>query len=384
MREAQWYLGFLDVPQAQEISNGSGVTVAVVDTGVDATHPDLAGHVLAGRSFGKFAGMPATQDASGHGTSMAGIIAAQGGGEDRTLGVAPGVKVLPVRVASNGDNVSPDAAADGIRWAVDQHAEVINLSFGNNESTPALVSAIHYAEVHDVVVVGAAGNTDVGIDSIGAPGRLKGVLNATGVDASGRFWNGSAQGKYATLSAPAVKIPAATFVKSGESNYSEGSGTSNAAAIVSGVAALVRAKYPELNASNVINRIIKTATDRGPAGWDPQYGFGIVNPVAALTADVPRVGRDPLGGPVPDPLASSPAPDGGATGDGSTTPNAAAGRTGGLSGAALAGVVGGGLVLAVAVVVLVVRSRRPEPAQRPAPWPGGPSVGAPPPPPRRD
>ncbi|HEY3504977.1 MAG TPA: S8 family serine peptidase [Actinocatenispora sp.] len=368
IRGMQWYLDFLHVQQAQAISDGSGVTVAVIDSGVDASHPDLAASVLPGHSFGDAEGKPATQDTNGHGTHMAGLIAAHGD-DTHALGIAPGVRILPVRTGV-GEGSTQDDDAAGIRWAVDHGADVINISSGNNDSTPALVSAVHYAEIHDVVVVGAAGNVDRGDDGIIAPGRLKGVLNVTGVNQSGAFWSGSTQGKYATLSAPAVKIVGPTYVKRGESSYSEGTGTSDATAIVSGVAALVRARYPELNASNVINRIIRTATDRGPKGWDEQYGFGIVNPVAALTTDVPTVDKDPLGGPVPDPLASSAAPGGGAAtpGDGSTKPNASGS---GFSAARLA--VFGALalvVLVIVVVVLLVLSRRragSRPASRPAP-----------------
>lgn len=380
VRGAQWYLDFLHLPQAQEVDDGAGVTVAVIDTGVDASHPDLVGRVLEGRSFGTASGLPATKDTDGHGTEMAGIIAAKGGDDNHALGVAPGVKILPVRIGTGRNDDDFDTVADGIRWAVDQHADVLNISLSGNVSTEKLVSAIHYAEVHDVVVVAAAGNVDVGITSVGAPGRLKGVLNTTGVDESGEFWDGSAQGKYATLSAPAVKIVGPTYVKRGESSYSEGTGTSDATAIVSGVAALVRARYPELNASNVINRIIRTATDRGPKGWDQRYGFGIVNPVAALTADVPTVGKDPLGGPVPDPLASSAAPGGGAATPDRASPTTNASGSG-VSAARLA--VFGALalvVLVIVVVVLLVLSRRragSRPASRPAsarqaqpvPWP---------------
>ncbi|GAA4209194.1 type VII secretion-associated serine protease mycosin [Actinocatenispora rupis] len=349
VREGQWYLDYLNIPQAQRISNGSGVTVAVVDSGVDASHPDLAGSVLTGASFGNAQGRPATEDTDGHGTGMAGIIAGRGGDDRHETGVAPGVKILPVRTSTTSDN-DPDATAQAIRWAVDHGADVINVSQGGNESTPAEVSAVHYAEVHNVVVVGAAGNTDAGIDSIAAPGRLKGVLNVTGVDRSGTFWSGSAQGKYAALSAPAVKIigPSPTSVY--KSGYSEGTGTSAAAAIVSGVAALVRAKYPSMDAANVINRIVRTATDRGPKGWDQQYGFGIVNPVGALTADVPTVDKNPLGGVVPDPLASSGAPQHDAT----PAQHAAAGTSSGLSLPLILAVAAVVVVLVIAAMILLV------------------------------
>ncbi|BCJ35237.1 hypothetical protein Athai_27400 [Actinocatenispora thailandica] len=391
VRHGQWYLDYLHVPQAQRVSTGAGVTVAVIDTGVDANHPDLSGHVLPGRSFGVAAGSSARQDTNGHGTAMAGIIAAQGGNAQHALGVAPGVEILPARVAADdGADLDYNAVADAIRWAVDRHATVISISLSSNSSTPRLVSAIHYAEVHDVLVVGSAGNVDMGITSVGAPGRLKGVLNVTGVNQGGDFWTGSAQGEYATLAAPAVKIVGPS--PASDSGYAQGTGTSDAAAIVSGVAALVRAKFPHLDAANVINRIIRTATDRGPKGWDQQYGFGIVNPVAALTANVPTVDKNPLGGIVADPLASS-AP---AKAYSPTT----AGRPG-TSGPLVVAIVIAILallaIIVITIVVVVRRGRGPGTGDRaggrqPAPWavpptnraPGGsvgePSLGAPPPP----
>jgi len=352
VRAAEWYLDFLHVPQAQQISTGAGVTVAVVDSGVDASHPDLSGRVMAGKSFGSAVAQPSTEDTVGHGTAMAGIIAAQGGGAHHALGIAPRASILSVRSSATSHS-DPDDVAKAIRWATDHGADVINVSQAANTSTPEEVSAVHYAEVHDVLIVAGAGNTNVGVTSVGAPGRLKGVLNVTGVDQSGKFWNGSAQGKYATLSAPAVKIVSPTSI--GRTGYAQGTGTSAATAIVSGVAAMVRAKYPDMDAANVINRIIKTATDRGPTGWDQQYGFGIVNPVAALTANVPTVHKNPLGGTVADPLASSAPPQGA---DGVSRP-AAAGSGAGTGPALIAVVVAVVLVVLVAViVVMMMRNRR--------------------------
>ncbi|MEV0840780.1 S8 family serine peptidase [Actinocatenispora sera] len=366
VRGGQWYLDYLHVPQAQQISTGAGVTVAVIDSGVDASHPDLAGHVLPGKSFGNAAGKPATRDAEGHGTSMAGIIAAQGGSAGHALGIAPNAKVLPVRTSTTATN-DTHALAKAIRWATDHGADVINMSQAGNQSTPDEVSAVHYAEVHDVVLVGGAGNTDIGVDSIGAPGRLKGVLNATGTTSSGDFWTGSAQGKYATLSAPAVKIVAPCPRSACSTGYALGTGTSASAAIVSGVAALVRAKFPRMDSANVINRIIRTATDRGPKGWDQRYGFGIVNPVAALTADVPTVDQNPLGGIVADPLASSaPTPDESA---------ASAEKSGTSNGLLIVSLtIGAVAVIVLLVIVLVIATRRGKRGTRSDTAPTGPST----------
>lgn len=368
VRAAQWYLDALRVPQAQAVSSGHGVTVAVVDSGVDASHPDLSGHVLPGKSFGDAAGKPATEDTDGHGTEMAGIIAAHGGGAVHALGVAPGVQILPVRTSTTKTDRLDDLAK-AIRWATDHGADVINISEGDNASTPAEVSAVHYAEIHDVVLVGAAGNTDAGVYDVGAPGRLKGVLNVTGVDQQENFWPGSAHGKYATLSAPAVKIVSPSPPSVHDTGYAQGTGTSASAAIVSGVAALVRAKFPRMDSANVINRIIRTATDRGPKGWDQRYGFGIVNPVAALTADVPTVDKNPLGGIVADPLASS-APTPGESA-------ASAEKSGTSNGLLIVSLtIGAVAVIALLVIVLVVATRRGKRSTRSDTAPTGPSTAS--------
>jgi subtilisin family serine protease len=218
---------------------------------------------------------------------MASLIAGHGHGTgDGALGIAPQAKILPVRHADT-DGIDRGEIAKGVQWAVDHDAQVINLSWVTGES-PALRQAVSDALAHDVVVVAGVGLPG-GLGKVPAPARIPGVVAVSAVDKDGNIV-ASVSGAEVAIAAPGKDIAHAT--KGGE--YALGTGTSDATAIVSGVVALIRGKYPDMDAANVINRLIRTADDKGPPGRDQRYGFGIVNPVRALTAEVARVGRSPL------------------------------------------------------------------------------------------
>lgn len=299
VRQESWHLDALDIPVAHRITKGAGVVVAVIDSGVDAEHPALTGQVLPGAGFGSAAGDDGRHDraAEGHGTSMAGLIAGKGGRANVMLGVAPQARILPVTLGAE-EEYRPKDIADAIRWAVDHGAHVINLSLGGRgEAPPSTVAAVAYALSRNVVVVAAAGNAQESGPAVTAPGNIPGVIAVAGTDRNGNPWSGSGHGPEVVLAAPATEIispvPRTVF----DSGYAISEGTSAATAIVSGVAALVRSAYPELDAANVVNRLVRTATDLGPPGRDETTGFGMVNPVAALRSDVPLVTENPLGEP---------------------------------------------------------------------------------------
>ncbi|WP_433126566.1 type VII secretion-associated serine protease mycosin [Micromonospora sp. CA-240977] len=300
-RAEQWYLDELRIDQVHKISTGQGVVVAVLDSGVEASHPDLRGQVLPGaRSYGVSGDGRA--DENGHGTHMAGIIAAKSGGRDGVDGIAPGAKILPIKMRKGSGTYSDAAIALGIRMAVDGGAKVINLSVGGpGAASSEEESAITYALDHGVVVVASAGNTAKGDVGVVNPANTPGVIAVTGTTKGGSFWSGSVQGPEAVVAAPGDGIYNAT----NEGGYGWGDGTSDSTAIVSALAALILEKYPNLDGPNVINRIIRTARDAGPPGRDPQYGFGVIDPMKALTADVPPVNASPLLDPA---AATDPAP----------------------------------------------------------------------------
>lgn len=299
IRDKQWHLDFLKAVQLHKITKGKGVAVAVVDSGVDGNHPDLNRNVLEGADFSGDGN--AWKDASGHGTAMASLIAGHGhgpDGHDGVLGLAPDAKILPSKVKFKDGEISD--TDDALEWVVDQRIGVMSMSFGGSGG----ISRIEKALAEDIVVVAAAGNTEQDQFQVAAPAAYPGVIAVSGVDRNGRFTEKSVQGPEVVLAAPMMEITAAWAGRHGP--YATGSGTSDAAAIVSGVAALIRAKYPDISANGVINRMIKTADDKGPPGRDDKYGFGVINPLKALTADIPDIDYNPLiegAGPAPSPSA---------------------------------------------------------------------------------
>jgi type VII secretion-associated serine protease mycosin len=280
IRDQQWQLGFLRVAEAQRYSRGAGVIVAVVDSGVDATHPDLIGSVLPGADVRPGASGDGHVDTDGHGTGMAGLIGAHGhgaGNASGALGIAPQVSVLPIR-----DGVRfAEAMADGINWASSHGAKVISISQGNGGDDIRLRHEVEDAIAHDIVVVAAAGN--IPAVSVDYPAAYPGVVAVGGVDQHGNHAEIAVSGPELILSAPAVDVVAPGLGH----KYVSGTGTSAATAIVAGAAALVRARFPNLSATEVVHRLTATAIDKGPPGRDNVYGYGIVNLVGALTADVP-------------------------------------------------------------------------------------------------
>ncbi|BCL15699.1 type VII secretion-associated serine protease mycosin [Micromonospora sagamiensis] len=344
--ERQWHLDALRVGEAHRISTGEGVTVAVIDTGVYAEHPDLAGRVLDGtRLIGR--DDKGKVDERNHGTGVAGLIAARGGGRGRALGIAPGARILPVTVATNtfaGSNLP-----EGIRYAVDHGATVVNISNGGPTTSSALTDAVRYAQSKDVVVVAAAGNAEQGDTGVLYPARLPGVIAVGATGRDGEPWSGGTRGEQIAITAPGVDVSttAGRWSDLTEGGYVTVDGTSAAAPLVAGAAALIRARYPEASAAEVVNRLVSTARDAGPPGRDDRYGFGGLDLVRALTADVPPVDANPLGA---VPAAAS--------------EETTAQESGGLDLGPLVPVVIGLLVVAALVVLVVVllvirRSNRP-------------------------
>lgn len=293
VRQDETFLTTLDVPGAWTFADGAGVTVAVIDSGVDADHPDLQGQVLSGLDLVDPKGN-GDADEVGHGTTVAAIIAGRNDDTNGVVGIAPKAKILPVRVLDDRNRYD-DAiiVAKGVRWAVDHGARVINLSLGGNGSSSTLAAALDYAFAKDVVVIACTGNESSTGSEYGVwyPAREPGVIAVAGMERDGDvLWPGSITGKQTVVTAPATQLVGAR--PGGE--YWKVQGTSFAAPMVSATVALIRSRWPTMSAGDVINRIIKTAKDRGAVGRDPVYGFGMVNPTGALTAQLSPVFDNPL------------------------------------------------------------------------------------------
>jgi type VII secretion-associated serine protease mycosin len=283
---APWSAARLGLSRVWPLTEGAGVVVGVVDSGVDDHHPMLAGRVSSGVDVVPNGG-PATADCVGHGTFVAGLIAAGHEPGIGFAGVAPQARIVPIRQTTDGRDGTVDTLADGIRAAVDLGARVVNVSITYNRSSPRLADAVAYAQVHDVVVVAAAGNTNgsaASSDVVNYPAGYPGVLSVGAVDEKDAVTQFSKTATPVSVVAPGADLlgPGAggTGLVTGQD------GTSFAAAFVTGVVALVRAYRPGLRADQVVHRIEATA-DR-PPGTAVGYGWGVVDPYQALSEELPE------------------------------------------------------------------------------------------------
>jgi len=290
---AQWDLARVRADGAWLRSTGAGVTVAVIDSGVDATHPDLAGHVLPGADF--IAGTEgASADPYGHGTHVAGTIAALTGNGDGIAGMAPDARILPVRVLDANGNGYMSDVANGIAYAADHGADVINLSVSATSQVGAVTNAVAYARSKGVVVVAAAGNARRTGSPTAYPAADPGVIAvaATASDDSVAVY--SNRGDYVDVAAPGSDI-VSTYPGS---RYVRMNGTSMAAPHVAALAALIKGTDRGLTPDQVERAVTESAADLGVPGRDEDFGAGRIDAAAALAALAPA-------GPRPSPSAST-------------------------------------------------------------------------------
>ena len=280
--EEHWWLQGLGFSETN--LDGSGVRVAVIDTGIDDDHPDLAGMVIGGADFSGIGTPDGTQPVGPggfHGTMVSSLIAGQGMISGGVIGVAPGVELLAVSVGLGVDGADTDAqVAQAIIWSVDNGASVINLSLSrNSERWPASWDeAFLYAFANDVVIVAASGNREAQSYAT-APATIPGVLSVTAVDKAGNV-NSSAGASGIGVAVAAPGIDMLGSFPGGEIETWEGS--SAAAPIVTGLVALMRQADPVASANDIIQRVVSTAVDLGEPGFDGIYGYGLIDPIAAI------------------------------------------------------------------------------------------------------
>ncbi|HEV8228992.1 MAG TPA: S8 family serine peptidase [Candidatus Limnocylindria bacterium] len=296
----QWGARKALVDRAWDVARGNAsVTVAVIDTGVDRDHPDLAGVLLPGATFVS-APSPGCgtgpNDDNSHGTHVAGIIGASGNNGLGISGVAFGVRILPIKALDCSGTGATSDIARSIIWATDQGAKIINISLGTTSDSFTLETAVKYAIDRNVLVVAAAGNCGSGGTRCVAPnvreypGASPGVLavGATATDDS--ITSFSTQGPQVAVSAPGLRIVSTTpqyatyqSARGSSTGYAAFSGTSQAAPFVAGIAALVWSADPTLKARDVFDRLVRTADDLGVPGRDDAYGAGRVNALRAVS-----------------------------------------------------------------------------------------------------
>lgn len=260
----------LEQPELLQVTIDSPeVLIAILDTGIDEQHKDLAGKVVASINFSN---SPTTSDINGHGTHVAGIIAATVNKGNGVAGVTPEVRFLNVKVADDKGLVWSSAVAEGIVWAVDNGAKIINISLYVTTNKPALEQAVEYAWSKGVVLVAASGNH---VKSAVYPGYYPEVISVAAIDAEGDLWSGSNDGDWVDAYAPGVKIKSTIP----GNRYGYKTGTSMAAAYVSATAALDLATVTDANSDGQVNDEVVTLLKTDFA--NPKVGS-----VAAATSGV--------------------------------------------------------------------------------------------------
>jgi thermitase len=322
---SEWHISKIGADTAWDKSQGSGVTIAILDSGVDGTHPDLAPHMVPGYNI--YDNNTNTADVCGHGTKVAGAAAAAANNATGVAGVAGQAKIMPVRIAyvdpTYGCYAYLSTIASGITWAADHGARVVNVSYASLPSSSSVISAGNYLKSKGGLLFVSAGNYNR--DEGFTPTTSMIAVSATdSTDARASF---SSYGNFVSLSAPGAGIY--STVQGG--GYGAVSGTSFSSPVAAGVAALMMAANPSLDGSKIESLLYSTAVDLGTAGRDPYFGYGRVNAAAAVAA---AAGSATAPAPSPDttaPTVAITSPSASSTVSGSVAVNVSASDNVGVS-----------------------------------------------------
>ncbi|WP_244330577.1 type VII secretion-associated serine protease mycosin [Streptomyces subrutilus] len=367
IRSQQWHLDAMKADDMWKTSTGKGITVAVIDTGVNVI-PELEGQVLSGAAFPKGDGGDGRDDYDGHGTSMAAIIAGTGKhpSGDGAYGLAPGAKILPIRVPDMLEESTTPAMVAAIRYAADSDAKIISISqalYTPPEADRDRAEAVKYALAKGKVIFAGVGNDGDSTNKVLYPAATPGVVGVGAVDADGKATPESQHGPQVDLSAPGVDIVTACKGKTG---VCKAHGTSDATALASASAALLWAVHPDWTNNQILRVLLNTAGKPTDGAERNDYvGYGVVRPRVALPTPGDPGPADVF--PLPDLAAAAAAPGGSPSeAPGGATPGAAASAAaplasdGGSGGGVLPWVglgLGACLLIGGAVTAVVVRRR---------------------------
>ncbi|MFJ9581497.1 type VII secretion-associated serine protease mycosin [Streptomyces sp. NPDC101191] len=368
IRAQQWQLDIMHAEEIWQISKGEGVTVAVIDSGVDRDNPDLRGQVLEGKDFATDRPGDEFTDYTGHGTGMAGLIAGTGRreGGNGAFGLAPGARILPIRVTGldagelsqqDGDEQFNRNVPPAIRFAADSGAKVVNISLGVGTGSQELAEAVKYAHDKGALVFAAVGNSGDKLNKPEYPAATPGVVGVGAIDRKLTRVKNSQYGPQVDLVAPGKDTVHAC---GGGTGLCKSTGTSDATALASAAAALVWAEHPDWTNNQVLKVMLNTVAAPDDGGGRNDYiGYGAIRPLRALKTpgDPGPAGVRPLpdlpaatsASPSTAPITTSPAP---------AAPQADEAADGSGTGLWIGLGIGAAVLLGAAVAVPVLRSRR--------------------------
>ncbi|MFI5986454.1 type VII secretion-associated serine protease mycosin [Streptomyces sp. NPDC051555] len=357
IRSMQWHLDSMKAEEMWKVSTGKGITVAVIDSGVGEL-PELAGQVVAGANFARLSKGNERDDYSGHGTTMASMIAGTGAGPDGdgSYGLAPGAKILPIRISEGGGGETQNEGfIKGIRHAADSEAKVVNISMSGVSDSPELREAVKYALGRGKLIFAAVGND--GTTTVDFPAGTPGVVGVGSVDKNANASKASQYGAQVDISAPGDDIVSGCGGKTG---LCKTSGTSDATALTSASAALLWSAHPDWTNNQVLRVLLNTSgKPRDGVERNDYIGYGVVRPRVALSTPGDPGPADVY--PLPDLAAAAPkgaasSPPAKAPVEKATPVPTAAEGSGGLgTGAWIAIGLGACLLIGGAVTAVVVR-----------------------------
>ena len=301
----QWGMTKIGADGTWNLTTGGNIVIAIVDTGVSSSHPDLAGRVLPG--FNAVANNGNAEDDQGHGTAMAGIAAASGNNNEGVAGMCWGCQILPIKVLNSRGQGSSAQLVAGLYWAADNGARIISMSLGGDDVSQAERDVINYIHGKNIPIFASAGNSGDEGNPVMYPAALPNVIAVGASNTSDRIARFSSYGDYVDLAAPGVNIW--TTAWDGGNTYGSGSGTSPACPFVSGLAALMLSAWPELTTDQIEKILTRSAVDIMDPGKDVYSGYGRIDAYKsvenAVLRTIPGEGTPP---PPPPPVPNPPPP----------------------------------------------------------------------------